>query len=482
MTSEHALTTRFLAETSLSLHTDCVAYEPTSRILAVTCYQLNEADETAPGQKREGYVAFYRIVFETPDKWALQALAVTSTIDGTSSPRLACSSGVFDLRWSPQPTSCSREGVKDPILTLALADGTTQRFQVSSDQETAPSPADGGTSGLHSSLQVAVTKLETFVSENIDDMAIGVDVARHSLSEDVDEDEVRDKAASQELTSDSQAAVRPTYSELVSVGYQTGGVAVWDIERPSQPLWSCPDAHLAEVWQTQFLVDYNCDPRGLEQAEASQLATPSKIVASDPTAFGSRISNLLVSGSDDASFKIWDMRADPSRGASMQNTKHYQMGVTSFASPMASPCRFARSMLPSTLLIGSYDESLSLWDFRQMKKPVASIGLGGGVWRIRWLPTSLLGGDLATQRRPLLSVACMHAGFQVVGVGADGAGFSLESLAKYWGPHTGSVDGKFPPLAYGVDWIGHYSPERPEHLLAGCTFYDNRVSIWSAAS
>ncbi len=52
----------------------------------------------------------------------------------------------------------------------------------------------------------------------------------------------------------------------------------------------------------------------------------------------------------------------------------------------------------------SYDEYLTLWDTRLLKNPLMKLGLGGGVWRLKWHPTS----------PKYIAVCLMRAGFGVV--------------------------------------------------------------------
>ena len=52
----------------------------------------------------------------------------------------------------------------------------------------------------------------------------------------------------------------------------------------------------------------------------------------------------------------------------------------------------------------SYDEHLLVWDTRQMKSPTQEVGLGGGVWRVKWEPNTA---------RYILT-ATMYNGFHVL--------------------------------------------------------------------
>lgn len=483
MSADSTLSTDCLDVIVHSLHTDCVAYDPKLRLLAVTCYQLNEDGSSSSSQSREGSVYFYQVAYLTDDKPQLQACSVEMS-DGTKNPHLACPSGVFDIRWCPSQTSLPIDHETASIITLALADGSVRRLKVLGLPTTSDNSALAGSLDRTTTPSVRVELLESIPSEASDDMAIGVDVAQLDFRPGADSSTDDSDAQHPETTPsyDTPLSIERNFHDVFAVGYQSGAVAVFDAETPALPVWSCPDAHMAEVWQTQFLVDLTYDSMISSRLQAtSEDATGIANFTSQSTALGTRLSSLLVSGSDDASFKIWDIRSDPSRGAVLQNTKHYQMGVTSFASPMASPCAIARSLVPSMLFIGSYDESLSMWDLRQMRRPIESIGLGGGVWRLRWLPSASRHSDTPYAQSPLLAVACMHAGFKVVELNAtDGNSQpTLRSVASYWGPHTGSPDGKFPPLAYGIDWIGQASSDRRSLALSGCTFYDNRASLWS---
>uniref|UniRef100_A0A5B7BX14 methylated diphthine methylhydrolase n=1 Tax=Davidia involucrata TaxID=16924 RepID=A0A5B7BX14_DAVIN len=172
------------------------------------------------------------------------------------------------------------------------------------------------------------------------------------------------------------------------------------------------------------------------------------------TSFDIHQPQLVYTGSDDCKFSCWDLRDGPSKLA-FQNTKIHKMGV----------CCIAKSPSdPHTLLTGSYDEYLRVWDVRSISKPIneTSICLGGGVWRIKHHP--FVPG--------LVLAACMHNGFAVVKIKGDGAEV-IETYSKH-----GS-------LAYGADWQkGELCQEgkRKSAAVATCSFYDRLLRVWMPES
>lgn len=158
---------------------------------------------------------------------------------------------------------------------------------------------------------------------------------------------------------------------------------------------------------------------------------------------------LVYTGSDDCKFNCWDLRDCPSNLV-FQNSKVHKMGV----------CCIAKSPSdPHTLYTGSYDECLRVWDVRSISKPIneTSLGLGGGVWRIKHHP-SVPG---------LVLAACMHNGFAVVKI----KGETAEVIETY---------SKHESLAYGADWQrGQLCQEgKRKSVVATCSFYDRLLRIW----
>lgn len=170
--------------------------------------------------------------------------------------------------------------------------------------------------------------------------------------------------------------------------------------------------------------------------------------------------NLVYSGGDDCRFKGWDLRSP--LGHPTFISKLHTMGVCSIQS---------NANFDHLLATGSYDEQLMLWDNRNMKTSLKDIGLGGGIWRVKWEP--LVGHYILT--------ASMHNGFHIVDSGLQPTGDSnLEIVAHY---------DKHESLAYGVDW--HHSSFVPAgyrqdeagkqdiRTIISCSFYDNSVQLWT---
>lgn len=114
--------------------------------------------------------------------------------------------------------------------------------------------------------------------------------------------------------------------------------------------------------------------------------------------------------------------------------------------------------------VGSYDESLTVWDARFPRRPLveaeAEATEGGGVWRLKW----------HGRNKDKLLAACMHAGYRVFDMGGDGD--SLEWTKTYHGEHKS--------LAYGADWApASVDDESDKFFAATCSFYDNTLSFWS---
>ena len=116
----------------------------------------------------------------------------------------------------------------------------------------------------------------------------------------------------------------------------------------------------------------------------------------------------------------------------------------------------------------SYDEKVKLFDTRKLSVPVASVGVGGGIWRLKWHPDPSRTTDLLA--------ACMHDGFKVIRL-KQGEGTILSSangppvIVQRFDEHDS--------LAYGADW-SYGAGERAGSFVASCSFYDHSLRIWRA--
>nr|GAT44193.1 predicted protein [Mycena chlorophos] len=158
--------------------------------------------------------------------------------------------------------------------------------------------------------------------------------------------------------------------------------------------------------------------------------------------------SIIYSGGDDLKLKMWDTRQGFLQ-PSLTN-KRFEAGVTSIQShPHAE----------HILAVGSYDNTVRIFDKRKLLAPTTQIDVGGGAWRVKWHPSPTRKDDLL--------VACMHDGFKIVRL-AEEAGHVIKRFDKH------------ASLAYGVDWSFAPTEANKETLIASCSFYDHALHLWSA--
>jgi len=116
------------------------------------------------------------------------------------------------------------------------------------------------------------------------------------------------------------------------------------------------------------------------------------------------------------------------------------------------------------IAVGSYDNTVHLYDARKPLLPVTQADVGGGAWRAKWHPS-------ATRKNDLL-VACMHDGFKVVRFDVE------ETIKNHWGIIRRYHEHE--SLAYGVDWsfagVGNGDSGT---VIASCSFYDHALHLWT---
>jgi diphthine methyl ester acylhydrolase len=113
------------------------------------------------------------------------------------------------------------------------------------------------------------------------------------------------------------------------------------------------------------------------------------------------------------------------------------------------------SILPisdTMFLTGSYDNSLRSFDYRNLKTPITSIDLDGGVWRILPRPKS---SSLS------LLTCCMQTGAKLVDTTQEFNSFEQRFLFE---PQEDNR------LIYGGSW-------HSENIAALCSFYEKKLYI-----
>eukprot|EP00727_Mastigamoeba_balamuthi_P001175 m51a1_g11054 hypothetical protein (344) ;mRNA; r:513018-514191 len=237
---------------------------------------------------------------------------------------------------------------------------------------------------------------------------------------------------------DSRAALAPT-----AVAADCSGDAVTyvcqrrPVDASSAAAVTCHDSGAAAVWRAREGSDELA-------CEATWPAHDFQAWVCESAPDGS----ALYTGGDDAKLRGWDVRDG---SAAPLFTKRFGAGVTALQVHPDRPL----------LAVGSYDQSLSLWDMRAMARPLGAfegVGGGGGVWRLKWSRAGG-GGDA-------LLGACMQGGFRVWGV-SDAQ--DVRQAAEFYKPHES--------IAYGADWLP--DDAKPGSFTAVvCSFYDHLLSSW----
>jgi diphthamide biosynthesis protein 7 len=170
--------------------------------------------------------------------------------------------------------------------------------------------------------------------------------------------------------------------------------------------------------------------------------------------------NVVLSGADDCSMKVWDIR-QTQRPVHKVGDREFEAGVTAISS---------HPSLDNIFAVGSYDEHVRLYDYRKMAEPLSKVPVGGGVWRIKWHPSTWSGESSC---RGKLLVAAMHGGCRIVNFP------SLDGGVEEYTAEEADVLSEFTAhesMAYGADWISFGSPEL--EAAASCSFYDRKAFIW----
>jgi WD40 repeat protein len=179
------------------------------------------------------------------------------------------------------------------------------------------------------------------------------------------------------------------------------------------------------------------------------------------------------------------------------NKKSHQSGVTS--------AQF-HPLYEHLLLSGSYDASSRLWDVRNIKIPLWENDVGGGIWRSKWWCCN----DRTRRLNSHIGLACMHGGCNIFSLSdmmttntdsmKDNNPYDIRNIntSGHEVSHVGKHYEESAPtqhhghLAYGLALLRSPTehkniselskPEastRTKWLAASCSFYDDIVQLWS---
>jgi len=168
--------------------------------------------------------------------------------------------------------------------------------------------------------------------------------------------------------------------------------------------------------------------------------------------------NVIYSGGDDLKLKAWDIRQGFVQPIFVN--RRFEAGVTTIQS---------HPFVEHLIAVGSYDNTVRLFDTRKPSSLFASADVGGGVWRVKWHPSP--------SRKQDLLVACMHDGLKAIRFD-----ICLEEPSGGKGKILKRHDGH-ESLAYGVDWCyaaSSLSSSYDETVVGSCSFYDHKMIIWTA--
>ena len=162
--------------------------------------------------------------------------------------------------------------------------------------------------------------------------------------------------------------------------------------------------------------------------------------------------------------KVWDIR-QTQQPIHKVGEREFEAGVTAISS---------HPSLDNIFAVGSYDEHIRLYDYRKLDAPLSKVPVGGGVWRIKWHPSTWSGVGGENSCNGKLLVAAMHGGCRIVNFPSLIGRQEENSMAE-----EAEIISEFTAhksMAYGADWISFGAPEF--EAAASCSFYDRKAFIW----
>ena len=174
---------------------------------------------------------------------------------------------------------------------------------------------------------------------------------------------------------------------------------------------------------------------------------------------------VIFTGGDDGFLRMWDLRTPNSSPTDAAGKMRYDAGVVTIFMP-GQQQQSRTSSIGSMMLVGSYDESLYLVDPRSMKRPLASVKVGGGAWRCRPLQLEL--GDDGSE---LVVCAAMQGGATVVSIQPG----SMRVVGSF-------CNDRDDVLCYDVAVLPQpvttASQQVTSAMVVTCSFYERQLDCW----
>ncbi|KAL9189625.1 hypothetical protein ACHAXT_009300 [Thalassiosira profunda] len=383
--------------------------------LVIGCYQLNE--QTAKGatpspvESTNGEEA----ATKSSRSGELRLHMIPSALSAAQSMRFGdarvveMESGVLDGKWrqkGPSHTSIDGSCNAAPLFASACASGRIHLHALEKDK----------------TQTWTLSHVAASVPSTDDDAALCLALAWddfESAEGDISEQSRTSDRIVSSYSNGTVALHAVSCAESEGDGQRPGSIAIEETHRwNAHAMFGCP----SEVWTCSFI-------RGNE--------------------------NVVLSGADDCTLKMWDTR-QTLRPSLKIGDSEFEAGVTAIS---------AHPTLDHIFAAGSYDESVRLYDNRKMDRPLAKVGVGGGVWRIKWHP----GGEAGDLGKML--VAAMHGGCRVVDIPTLGSTEREEHAVQMLTEFTAHES-----MAYGADWLWFGAPT--SDAVASCSFYDRQAFLW----
>ena len=169
--------------------------------------------------------------------------------------------------------------------------------------------------------------------------------------------------------------------------------------------------------------------------------------------------NIFLSGGEDAQIKIWDIRCEGGKTDYKninKNNKTYQSSINFID-------KLKCDSTNNTLITGSYDEKMVLFDIRNFHKELKSIKTEHSIWDMK---------QSIINDKNLLLMASIYEGFNIWEIELNND-YNMKHILRL--PVTKNKDIFHGTIVYGVD----IKSNKNDIDILSCSFYDNLMMYWN---